>query len=127
MNPTVYRELTKMGVAISDKTTRIGKRANGNFKTNGKKKPAKRQQSDYLDPEQLLNVLDAVRRGDFSSRLPSKAAGDAGLIYNALNEIIERNEDLTAELNRISEVVGREGKIAERATLEGASGGWASC
>jgi HAMP domain-containing protein/signal transduction histidine kinase/CheY-like chemotaxis protein len=98
-------------------------RANG---TNGRFKGVERPGSDYLDPEQLMAVLDAVRKGDFSRRL-AIAKGDAGRIYDAINDIIEKNERLTSELNRISEVVGKEGKIAERAALTDASGGWASC
>jgi len=37
------------------------------------------------------------------------------------------NERLTQELERISSVVGKEGKINQRATLRHASGGWDSC
>ena len=37
-------------------------------------------------------MLDAVRRGDFSRRLPVPATGDARAIYDALNEVIERND-----------------------------------
>ncbi len=96
-------------------------KTNGNHKTNGHTK------SDFLDPKQLLSVLTAVKKGDFSSRLPDNETGIAGKIYDALNEIIEKNEHLTAELGRVSEVVGKEGKIGNRAALPHASGGWASC
>src|SRR5687768_1963803 len=116
-----------MGVETSNKTTAGNKRANGNPKTNGNNKRPRVPKSDYLDPKQLLTILEAVRLGDFSKRLPSRSTGDAAEIYDCLNEIIERNEKLTAELNRISEVVGREGKISERAAVNGAEGGWASC
>ncbi|HTH38928.1 MAG TPA: HAMP domain-containing protein, partial [Pyrinomonadaceae bacterium] len=116
-----------MSVATTNKAARNGRQAKGSLKpgTNGKK--PRIPKTDYLDPAQLLNVLDAVRRGDFSLRLPASATGETGAIYEAFNEIIERNERLTAELNRISDVVGREGRISDRAAVEGASGGWASC
>jgi HAMP domain-containing protein/signal transduction histidine kinase/DNA-binding response OmpR family regulator len=116
-----------MGVATADKPNRSEKRVNGNIKSNGRSKASLRSKTDYLDPDQLISVLNAVRGGDFSSRLPADASGAAGDVYAALNEIIEKNARLTAELNRISEVVGREGKITERAAVDGASGGWASC
>jgi len=116
-----------MGVETSNKTTAGNKRSTGNIKTNGNNKRTRVPKSDYLDPKQLLTILEAVKRGDFSKRVPSGATGDAAEIYVCLNEIIERNEKLTAELNRISEVVGREGKISERAAVDGAEGGWASC
>jgi hypothetical protein len=48
--------------------------------------------------------------------LPEDEVGMTGKIYDALNQIIEKNEQLTSELARISEVVGKEGKIAQRAT-----------
>nr|MDQ3322586.1 HAMP domain-containing protein [Acidobacteriota bacterium] len=110
---------TKKAVIQKSKTN--GQAANNRAKTNG------HAESDYLDPKQLLNVLTAVKKGDFSSRLPDDASGITGKIYDALNEIIEKNEQLTSELGRVSEVVGKEGKIAQRATLNHATGGWALC
>jgi len=97
------------------------KAANGRAKANGHAK------SDYLDPKLLLNVLTSVKKGDFTSRMPTDQIGVAGKIYDAINEIIEKNEMLTSELGRISEVVGKEGKIAQRATLSHATGAWALC
>ena len=88
---------------------------------------ATRQDSDYLDPKMLLKVLNTVRKGDFSSRLPLGLDGTAGQVCQVLNEIIEKNEMLTSELKRICEVVGKEGKIAQRAAVANASGGWESC
>src|SRR5215211_9493844 len=107
----------RMSVATINKAARNGRQAKGSLKpgTNGKK--PRIPKTDYLDPAQLLNVLDAVRRGDFSLRLPDSATGETGAIYDAFNEIIERNERLTAELNRISDVVGREGRISDRAAV----------
>ncbi|HEY0458564.1 MAG TPA: HAMP domain-containing protein [Pyrinomonadaceae bacterium] len=96
-------------------------------KTNGRVKSNGQAKSDYLDPKMLLSVLTAVKKGDFTSRMPTDEVGITGKIYDAINEIIEKNEMLTAELGRISEVVGREGKIQQRATLSHATGGWASC
>ena len=113
-----------MGVVTTGKAGRDVKRANGNQKTNGRGKTSK---SDFLDPKKLIAVLEAVRRGDFSKRLAAGKTGDASAIYQALNEIIDKNERLTSELNRISEVVGREGHIAQRASVQDAAGGWASC
>ena len=82
--------------------------------------------SSYVDPEQLLAILTAVSDGDFSGRLPSEK-GIVGDIYDKLNEIIDKNHTLTSELGRISDVVGKEGKITERAVMKNAGGGWESC
>ncbi len=115
-----------MGSAATGRSGRGIKQSNRTNGTNGRFKAPERPRSDYLDPEQLISVLDAVRKGDFSRRL-TKAKGDAGQIYDAINDIIEKNERLTSELSRISAVVGKEGKITERAVISEASGGWASC
>ncbi|HXG86551.1 MAG TPA: HAMP domain-containing protein, partial [Pyrinomonadaceae bacterium] len=115
-----------MSVATTNKST-AGKAKTNNQAANGKPKTNGHVKSDYLDPKQLLSVLTAVKKGDFSARLPDDEAGVTGKIYDALNEIIEKNEQLTSELRRVSEVVGKEGKIAQRAMLNHATGGWASC
>src|SRR5206468_12701841 len=111
-----------MGVATTGKQARDVKRTDGSNRTNGRGKSANRQKSDYLDPKQLIAVLEAVRRGDFSKRLSVGQTGDTAIIYDALNDIIDKNERLTSELNRISEVVGKEGQINERAAVQDASG-----
>ena len=80
---------------------------------------------ENLDSRLLLRVLSDFRKGDFSARLPVHSVGVAGKIYDTINEIIELNSRLTEELERISTVVGKEGKFRHRATLTGATGGWA--
>src|ERR1043166_541804 len=82
---------------------------------------------DRVDHTQLLNVLHAFKNGDFSVRLPAERTGTAGKIYDALNEILDNNERLDKELNRLNHVVGKEGKLAHHASLPRAIGGWASC
>jgi HAMP domain-containing protein/signal transduction histidine kinase/DNA-binding response OmpR family regulator len=114
-----------MGSATTDKPAISKTKANG--RPAARVKANKNIKSDYLDPKLLLTILTAVKKGDFSARMPSDQIGVAGKIYDAFNDIIEQNEQLTSELGRISEVVGKEGKIAQRATLAHATGGWRSC
>ncbi len=83
--------------------------------------------TDELDARQLLRTLAAVKKGDFSVRMPIDQTGIAGKIADTLNDIIERNETMAAELERISTVVGKEGKIAQRASLGNAGGSWLDC
>src|SRR5687768_17614191 len=78
-----------------------------------------------LDPAAMLTVLAAVKRGDFSVRLPVESTGLAGRVVDMLNEIIELNQKLAAEICRVSNVVGKEGRISQRVSLSGASGAWA--
>src|SRR5437773_868302 len=79
-----------------------------------------------LDRRRLLAALRALRRGDFTARLPPEQTGVAGEIAEAFNDVAELLETSTGELERIGRVVGKEGKIAQRATLPGAPGGWAT-
>jgi HAMP domain-containing protein/CheY-like chemotaxis protein/GAF domain-containing protein len=82
--------------------------------------------TDTLDTKLLLKTLMAFKKGDFSARLPTEWTGEAGKIADTLNDIIELNEKTTRELERVSRVVGREGKITQRATVPAASGSWVS-
>src|SRR5438132_8913861 len=79
-----------------------------------------------LDPRQLLGVLRAVKRGDFTVRLSLDRTGIAAEIAGAFNDVVELLEVSTNELERISRVAGKEGKITQRASLSDASGGWAA-
>src|SRR5262245_8339983 len=83
-----------------------------------------RQTPDQLESRELLRVLMAVKKGDFSVRMPIDHTGTAGKIADTLNEIIELNQRMTQELDRISTVVGKEGRIDQRMSLGSSSGAW---
>jgi HAMP domain-containing protein/CheY-like chemotaxis protein/signal transduction histidine kinase len=76
--------------------------------------------------KQLLRTLVAVKKGDFSVRMPIDGIGLGGKIADALNDVIELNQRMAAELDRIGTVVGKEGKIAQRATIGNVEGSWAA-
>src|SRR5205823_15931 len=77
---------------------------------------------DQLDSKQLLAALTAFKRGDFSAQLPDDWTGIAGKVADTFNDVIGLNQRLTQELARISRVVGKEGRIRQRASLGEASG-----
>ena len=77
------------------------------------------------DNAQLLRALMAFKRGDFSVRLPDDWIGIAGKIADTFNDVIAKNERLTMELDRIGRVVGKEGRISQRASMTDASNSWA--
>ncbi len=81
---------------------------------------------DFIDRRQLLGALRALRRGDFSVRLPEEVDGVDGEIAELFNEVVGMNEALTSEFERLARVVGKEGKITQRARVRGATGGWDS-
>jgi HAMP domain-containing protein/signal transduction histidine kinase/DNA-binding response OmpR family regulator len=89
-------------------------------------KAAQAATTDAVNPSELLSVLISLKKGDFSARMPIDGTGIAGKIADALNDVIELNERMAKELERVSAAVGKEGKISQRASLS-AGGGWASC
>src|ERR1700691_2799294 len=83
--------------------------------------------TESLDTSTLLKTLIAFKDGDFSVRLPVDQTGIAGKIADTLNDIFKLNERMASEFARTSRLVGKEGKIAQRASIGSASGGWAAC
>src|SRR5437588_781476 len=78
-----------------------------------------------IDSKVTLQVLAAVRRGDFSVRMPADWSGSAGKVAAALNSIIESNERLEREIRRLSRHIGQEGQV-QHASIGQAGGAWAS-
>src|SRR3984957_8057883 len=77
-----------------------------------------------LDKTTLLTAFLAFKKGDFSVRLPIDLEGMDGKIADAFNDAIELNERMSEELERLSRVVGKEGKIAQRAEIGEVTGAW---
>src|SRR5262245_16683122 len=77
-----------------------------------------------LNTKLLLKTLVAFKKGDFSTRLPGDWTGEAGKIADTLNDIIELSDKTAKELERVSRVVGKEGKIVHRAAVPAAAGSW---
>ncbi len=82
------------------------------------------ERAESLTGAELLKGLRALTRGDFAVRLPLDLGGVDGKIADAFNELAEQNALLAEELKRICRVVGREGRLAERAAISGMQGGW---
>src|SRR6186997_2419251 len=72
----------------------------------------------------ILQALTALRRGDHHYRLPMEWTGMAGRIADAFNDVADLNARLSAELARLSRVVGKEGKLRQRASLGHVHGLW---
>jgi HAMP domain-containing protein/CheY-like chemotaxis protein/signal transduction histidine kinase len=73
---------------------------------------------------ELLRVLQAVRDGDFSVRLPGDWTGLEGKIADTINEIVSSNARMASELERVGKVVGKQGKTRQRVKFGRASGAW---
>jgi HAMP domain-containing protein/signal transduction histidine kinase/CheY-like chemotaxis protein len=79
------------------------------------------------DLAELLSALRAAREGDFSTRLrATDGGGMLAQVAGALNDLLERNDQMSRELVRVGNVIGREGRMTERAALDGAGGAWAT-
>ncbi len=76
--------------------------------------------------EQLVDVLKAVKAGDFSVRLPYRREGILSRAGEVLNDILQLNEHVSSELLRVAKIVGQEGKMTERASVGPAKGAWAA-
>jgi len=74
----------------------------------------------------LLDVLKSLRKGDFSVRLHLEDESMMGKIASVLNDVIELNQNMTNEIVRVSDIVGGEGKLTERASIGDATGMWAT-
>src|SRR5947199_240575 len=89
---------------------------------NGRTEPP----TDRLDERKLLEVLTALRNGNFSPRLPLKWTGIAGKVADTVNDVMDINQRMARELGRLATVVGKEGRIDQRASLSHFTGSWAA-
>src|ERR1700709_757356 len=88
-----------------------------------KRKPVKNGSFDPL--QDLLHALQAMRGGDFSVRMTGDHLGIEGKIADTFNEIVAANQRMAQQLERVGQVVGREGKTRQRVKFGLASGSWA--
>jgi hypothetical protein len=77
-----------------------------------------------IDAVRLLQALAALERGDFTVRLPEEWTGLSGKVADTFNRVVSLNERMTRELERASRVVGKEGKLGQRASLGDVAGSW---
>jgi len=87
---------------------------------------ARSPRAEGLEEGQLLAALRAFRRGDFSVRLPRNLSGVNGEIAEAFNDVVELNDRMTKEFERLADLVGKQGKTSHRAKLPAATGSWAA-
>jgi HAMP domain-containing protein/CheY-like chemotaxis protein/signal transduction histidine kinase len=83
--------------------------------------------AERRDLRRLLLSLRALRAGDFSVRLP-EVYGDPLMeeIADTFNDIAQLNERVSGEISRVSNTVGRQGQMTDRASIGPVGGGWSS-
>jgi HAMP domain-containing protein/CheY-like chemotaxis protein/signal transduction histidine kinase len=75
--------------------------------------------------QDLLHALQEMRGGNFSVRMSGDHVGIEGKIADTFNEIVAANQRMAEQIDRVGQVVGREGKTRQRVRFGLASGSWA--
>jgi HAMP domain-containing protein len=79
---------------------------------------------EILDSSILLKAMTALKKGDFSMRMPIEWSGMAGKIADTFNNVVEMNEHMAYELERLRDLVAKKGKIDQRARVGEFTGSW---
>ncbi len=79
---------------------------------------------ESVDANALLQFLEQAKRGDFSARMPLGWTGLAGKVADGFNEFVSVNETFCAELARVSDLVGKQGKLSQRIERGGMTARW---
>ena len=87
--------------------------------------PVAPSRNEHFDSNGLLAALKTLKKGDFSIRLPVAESVVGAAIAEAFNDLADLLENDTRETARIARVVGKEGRITQRANLGAATGAWA--
>jgi HAMP domain-containing protein/signal transduction histidine kinase/CheY-like chemotaxis protein len=122
------------GRTVAKRTTRssgpFGRSANGTVERGDEAPRSRAGRAVNVAPEavekrDLLAVLTALRKGDFSVRLPIHLDGLDGKIADAFNDVVDLSQKFATELERISRAVGKDGRIHERMSIGEVRGAWA--
>jgi HAMP domain-containing protein len=77
-----------------------------------------------VDAHELLDALQSMLAGDFSVRMKGAQVGLAGKIADTFNEIAAGNQRIAQQLDRVGELVGRQGHTRHRVRFGLSSGAW---
>src|SRR3984957_19062302 len=80
--------------------------------------------SEASNLHELLHALQAMRVGDFSVRMAGHQVGLMGKVADTFNEIVAANQRMAKQLERVGQVVGREGKTRQRVRFGLSEGAW---
>ncbi|QJW83195.1 hypothetical protein HK414_14910 [Ramlibacter terrae] len=72
----------------------------------------------------LLANLSELKKGNPKAELPHDWTGLFGKVADSFNDVVAENVRISQELSRLSRVVGKEGKLKERAAMPSARGFW---
>ncbi|WP_235925737.1 HAMP domain-containing protein [Pontibacter burrus] len=72
----------------------------------------------------IVKVVTAVSKGDLTQKLSLEARGEVAELAETINTMVIDLNRLAGEVSRVARVAGVEGKLTERATLQGVGGSW---
>jgi len=118
---------------MNDTTTLPSRKKSPSSATLSHGKPARRkavrvsaEDTAQVRSRMILAAMTAYRDGDFSVRLPAADWAETdGQIAEAFNQTIAHTRRISGEVTRLSETVGKEGRLKQRMSMPGARGGWA--
>ncbi|TMG78188.1 MAG: hybrid sensor histidine kinase/response regulator, partial [Betaproteobacteria bacterium] len=73
----------------------------------------------------IHDALIALRRGDRAAKLPIQGGAQFTKVADVFNDLVEQNIAMAEEIEKLAQMVGKEGKLKRRASLPGARGFWA--
>ncbi len=79
---------------------------------------------DPIDLDRLLDALQEMRSGNFSVRLPARGQGAAARIAETFNDICAANQRIAQQLEKVGEVVGKQGRTRQRVKFGLSHGAW---
>jgi HAMP domain-containing protein len=79
---------------------------------------------EQINAGELLNALMALKKGDFSYKMPYNHTGINGKVADTFNEIMDMQESLMNEVQTVARVVGKEGKLSRRFVHKNGGGSW---
>ncbi len=93
-------------------------------KRSGKTRDDAPDATSPIELQDLLQALRAMRAGDFSVRMGGEHDGLFGKIADTFNDIVASNQRMAQQLERVGQVVGREGKTRHRVKFDVSNGAW---
>ncbi len=72
----------------------------------------------------IATVASGIANGDLTQKITVDAQGEILDVKNIVNEMVDNLNSLASEVSRVAQVAGVEGKLTERAKVEGVAGSW---
>src|SRR3954467_13216174 len=127
--PAGERRIDQVGGAVATQTRKAAATKRGGGKEAAAATAASTNggtaDRDEVALEEILAALTSAQNGDFTPRLRARRKDLIGELQTRTNELLDMNARQARELSRVSRVIGREGRMTERASLGPVPGAWA--